>query len=53
MSICLVRCLLSELNAAGRTYALETSLLLSVDVITADVELSQRPIIGRNIRLGY
>jgi hypothetical protein len=39
----LVRCLLSELDAAGRTYALETPLLLSSDGITADVELGQCP----------
>jgi hypothetical protein len=49
----LVRCLLSELDAAGHTYVLETSLLLqkSSDVITADVELGQHP--GIYISLGY
>jgi hypothetical protein len=46
MSMRLVRCLLSELDAAGQTYALETPLLLSSDVIPADVELGQRPIVG-------
>ena len=46
MSMRLVRCLLSELDAAGHTYALETPLLLSSDVIPADVELGQRPIVG-------
>jgi hypothetical protein len=45
----LVRCLLSELDAAGRTYALETQLLLSSDVITADVELGQCPLVDRGI----
>jgi hypothetical protein len=39
VSIRLVRCLLSELDAAGHTYALETPLLLSSDGIIADVEL--------------
>ena len=42
----LVRCLLSELDAAGHTYALETPLLLSSDVIPADVKPGQRPIVG-------
>ena len=41
----LVRCLLSELDTAGHTYALETPLLLSSDVIPADVELGQRGIV--------
>ena len=50
MSMRLVRCLLSELDAARHTYALETPLLLSSDVITADVELGQRPVIGWDIR---
>ena len=45
----LVRCLLSELDAAGHTYALETPLLLSSDGITADVELGQCPHIGDGI----
>jgi hypothetical protein len=35
----------SELDAAGHTYALETALLLSSDVIPADVELGQRPLV--------
>jgi hypothetical protein len=35
--------LLSEFDTAGRTYALEIPLLLSSDVVTADVELDQRP----------
>jgi hypothetical protein len=43
MSMRLVRCLLSELNAAGHTYVLEMPLLLSSDGIVADVELGQRP----------
>jgi hypothetical protein len=33
----------NKFDAAGHTYALETPLLISVDVITADVELGQRP----------
>jgi hypothetical protein len=35
--------LLSELDAAGHTDALEMLLLLSSDAIVADVELDQRP----------
>ena len=42
--------LLSELDAAGHADALEMPLLPSSDVIAADIELDQRPIIGRNIR---
>jgi hypothetical protein len=42
--------LLSELDAAGHTDALEIPLLLSSDVVAADVELDQRPIVGRNVR---
>jgi hypothetical protein len=38
--------LLSELDAAGHTDALEIPLLLSSDVIAADDELDQRPIAG-------
>ena len=38
--------LLIELDAAGHTYALEIPLLPSSDVIVADVELDQRPIVG-------
>jgi hypothetical protein len=37
------------LDAAGHTYALEIPLLLSSDVIVADVELGQRPDGERNI----
>jgi hypothetical protein len=40
---CLV--LLSEFDTAGHTDALEIPLLLSSDVVTADVELDQRPAI--------
>jgi hypothetical protein len=39
----LVRCLHSEIDAAGHANALETSRLLRSDVIVADVELDQRP----------
>ena len=52
MSMRLVRCLLSELDAAGHTYALETPLLLSSDVIAADVELGQRLHIGDGVGKG-
>jgi hypothetical protein len=38
--------LLSELDAAGHTDALEILLLLSSDVVPADVEFDQRPIVG-------
>jgi hypothetical protein len=37
----------SELDAAGYTNALEIPLLLSSDVVTADVELDQRPLVQR------
>jgi hypothetical protein len=37
--------LLSELDAAGHTDALEMPLLLSSDVIVADIELDQRPVV--------
>ena len=37
------RCLLSELDAAGHADALEIPLLLSSDVVAADIELNQRP----------
>jgi hypothetical protein len=36
----------SEIDAAGHRHALEAPLLLSSDVIIADVELDQRPIVG-------
>jgi hypothetical protein len=49
-SMHLVRCLLSELNAAGQADALELPLLRSSDAISADVELDQRPIVGGDIR---
>jgi hypothetical protein len=43
-------CLLNEFDAAGHTDALEIPLLLSSDAIVADVELNQRPIVGKDIR---
>jgi hypothetical protein len=44
--------LLSELDAAGYTDALETLLLLSSDSIIADVELGQGPLVtDRNNRM--
>jgi hypothetical protein len=46
MSMRLVRCLLSELNATGHADALEIPLLLISDVIAADIELGQCPIVG-------
>jgi hypothetical protein len=39
----------SEMDAAGHANALETSLLLSSDVIVADVELDQRPVVADGI----
>jgi hypothetical protein len=45
-----VRCLLSELDAAGHTDTLEIIFLLSSDVIAADVKLGQRPIVGGYVR---
>jgi hypothetical protein len=39
----------SEIDAAGHANALETPLLLSSDVIAADVEFDQRPV----IRMGH
>jgi hypothetical protein len=44
--------LLSELDAAGHTDALEMPLLLSSDVIVADIELDQRRHIGNGIGKG-
>jgi hypothetical protein len=44
--IALVRRLLSEFDAAGHADALEIILLLSSDVIAADVELDQRPVVA-------
>jgi hypothetical protein len=41
--------LLSELDTAGHTDALEIPLLLSSDVVAADVELDQRPHISDGI----
>jgi hypothetical protein len=38
-----VRSLHSELDAAGHADVLEVLLLLSLDVIAADIELDQRP----------
>jgi hypothetical protein len=52
MSMRLVRCLLGELDAAGHTDALESPLLLTSDIIAADVELDQRPHIGDGIGNG-
>jgi hypothetical protein len=43
LSMRLVRCLRSELDATGHVDALEIPLLLSSDVVAADVELDQRP----------
>jgi hypothetical protein len=43
MPMLLVRCLHSEIDAAGHANVLETPLLLSSDLIAADVELDQRP----------
>jgi hypothetical protein len=37
--------LLSELDAAGHTNALETPLLLSSNIIVADIELDQGPVV--------
>jgi hypothetical protein len=48
MSMRLVH-LRSELDAAGRAYALQSLLVHSSDVITADVQLDQRPIVGMDI----
>ena len=39
----------SEIDAAGHANALETPLLLRSDVIAADIELVQRPIVGGGI----
>jgi hypothetical protein len=41
----LVRCLLSELDAAGQADALELLLLRSSDAISADVKLDKRPVV--------
>ena len=41
--------LLSEFDIAGHTDTLEIPLLLSSDVVTADVELDQRPHILDNV----
>jgi hypothetical protein len=46
MSIRLVRCLLSKLDAAGNADALEIPLLLSSNTVAADIKLGQRPIVG-------
>jgi hypothetical protein len=50
MSMHLVRCLLSELDAAGHTDALEIPLLLTSDVIAADIELDQCPLVTKHTR---
>jgi hypothetical protein len=47
MSMRFVRCLLGKLDAAGHTDALEFPLLLTSSVISADVELDQRPVVGQ------
>jgi hypothetical protein len=54
MSMRLVRCLLSELDAdaAGQADALELPLLRSFDAISADVQLDQRLHIGNGIGNG-
>jgi hypothetical protein len=49
MPVLLMRCLHSEVDAAGHANALETPLLLRSDVIAADIELVQRPIVGGGI----
>jgi hypothetical protein len=49
MSMHLVRCLLSELDATGHADALEIPLLLTSDVIAANIELNQCPHIGNGI----
>ena len=41
----LIIVLLSEFDTAGHTDALEIPLLLSSDLVTADVELDQRPLV--------
>jgi hypothetical protein len=43
--VCNWRCLHGEIDAAGHANALETPFLLSSDVIVADVELDERPVI--------
>jgi hypothetical protein len=52
MSMRLVRCLHSELDAAGHADALETPLPLSPDAIVADVKLDQRSHVGDGIGKG-
>jgi hypothetical protein len=47
MPLLLVRCLHSEIDAAGQANALETPVLLSSDGIVADVELDQRPVVAQ------
>jgi hypothetical protein len=39
------RCLVYEIDAAGHANALEIPFLLSSDVIEADVELDERPLL--------
>jgi hypothetical protein len=46
----LARCLHSELDAAGHADVLDIPLLLSSNVIAADVELDQRPVVGGYFR---
>jgi hypothetical protein len=48
----LMRCLLSELDAAGHADALEIPLLLGSNEVSADVELDQRPHIGDGVSKG-
>jgi hypothetical protein len=52
MPLLFVRCLHSEIDAAGQANALEAPFLLSSDGIVADVELNQRPHIGDGIGKG-
>jgi hypothetical protein len=44
-AITAVSAIISEIDATGHADALETPLLLSSDVIAADVELDQRPLV--------
>jgi hypothetical protein len=50
MRLCYRVVLLSELDAASHTDVLEIPLLFSSDLIVADVELDQGPVVGRGIR---
>jgi hypothetical protein len=52
MRLCYCVVLLSELDAAGHADALETPLLLTSDLVVADVELDQGPIVADGIGKG-